>query len=87
MKHCSIIGCPGEYVNQKISHMVKQGGQNVQDPGVVIIESVPADVCRVCGDTLLDIETVERIEDLLRNPGRPAHTVPAYEMPCKAMAA
>lgn len=81
MKKCSIHGCPGEYSKQEISHMVTMGGKPV------IIENVPADVCQVCGDTLLDIETVDAIDRLLANPGQPAHTVPAYAMPEKAMAA
>ncbi|OGR08049.1 MAG: hypothetical protein A2511_17650 [Deltaproteobacteria bacterium RIFOXYD12_FULL_50_9] len=81
MKHCSIHGCPGEYFKQVINHLVTMSGKPV------IIENVPAEVCQVCGDTLLDIETAEAIEGLLANPGQPVHTVPAYAMPEKAMAA
>lgn len=81
MKHCSISGCPGEYAIQKVPHMVKH------DDHMVLIENVPAEVCSVCGDTLLDIGTIEAIEILLQNPGPPVHTVPAYEMPIKEIAA
>ncbi|MBU0908337.1 MAG: YgiT-type zinc finger protein [Proteobacteria bacterium] len=81
MKHCSIHGCPGEYVKQAINHLVTLGGKPV------IIENVPAEVCQVCGDTLLDIETVVAIDTLLTNPGPPLHSVPVYAMPEKTMAA
>ena len=81
MKHCSIQGCPGEYAREEINHLVALSGKPV------IIENVPADVCQVCGDTLLDIDTVAAIDRLLANPGPPVHTIPAYSMPEKALAA
>jgi len=81
MKKCSIQGCPGDYSNQEINHLVTLGGKPV------IIENVPAEVCRVCGDTLLDIEIVEAIDNLLANPGQPVHTIPAYVLPEKRLAA
>ena len=81
MKKCSIQGCPGEYAKTEINHLVTLGGKPV------IIENVPAAVCQVCGDTLLDIETVEAIDKLLANPGPPVHSIPAYSMPEKALAA
>lgn len=81
MKHCSINGCPGTYENKNISHMIKHGGQTI------IIEKVPADVCRVCGDILLALDTIEAIDRILENPGNPDHTAPVYEMPGKAITA
>jgi len=81
MKRCSITGCPGEYTHQRINYMVQMGGKTV------IIENVPADVCQFCGDTLLDITTVEAIDKMLENPGQPVHTAPVYEMPEKSIAA
>ncbi|MEA2083537.1 MAG: YgiT-type zinc finger protein [Thermodesulfobacteriota bacterium] len=81
MKECTIKGCPGSYEGKNISHMVNHNNQTI------IIENVPADVCHICGDTLLSLETVEVIEKMLSNPGEPDHTAPVYEMPGKAKAA
>lgn len=81
MKHCSIKGCPGEYEDKAISHLVNHEGKTI------IIENVPASVCPVCGDTLLTLDTVEAIEKMLLSLGEPDHTAPVYEMPLKVKAA
>ena len=70
---CSIDGCPGEYAEGSVMHMVRHRGQ------VVVIDHVPADVCSVCGDVLLKPETVRRIESLLQDRHQPVRTVPLYE--------
>ena len=46
---------------------------------VIVIDHVPADVCSVCGDVLLNSDTVRRIEGLLQEKHQPASTVPLYE--------
>ena len=51
---------------------------------MVVIENVPVEVCSVCGDVLLSISTVEAIEAMLKNPGKPLRMAPVYEMPGKA---
>lgn len=66
---CSIQGCPGEYESRRIAHTVRHLGR------VVVIDHVPADVCSVCGDVLLEPQTVRRIEELLRTSEAPAATV------------
>ena len=70
---CSIQGCPGEYEQREIVHTVRHRGE------VVVIDRVPAEVCSLCGDTLLRPETVRHLEALLRRPAAPARTVPLYE--------
>ena len=70
---CSIDGCPGEYEAKNIMHTVRHHGQ------VIVIDHVPADVCSFCGDTLLNLDTVQRIESLLEEERQPAATVPLYE--------
>jgi YgiT-type zinc finger domain-containing protein len=75
MSNCSIRSCPGHYEARHITHMVKRGGS------VVVLENVPAQVCDLCGDTLLPLSTVETIEAMLQDPGTPVRTVPVYEMP------
>jgi len=81
MKNCTVQGCPGTYETKTITHMVQHDGETI------LIEGVPAEVCSVCGDVLLSLETVEHIEKLLQHPGIPAHTAPVYEMPENAPAA
>jgi len=44
---CTIQGCPGEYEERLIVHTVRHNGQ------VIVIDHVPAEVCRICGDVLL----------------------------------
>ena len=70
---CSITGCPGEYEERHIVHTVHHGDH------IIVINHVPAEVCSVCGDTLLKPETVRRIELLVRTPTQPVGTVPLYE--------
>ena len=70
---CSIAGCPGEYERKPIVHTVRHHGQ------VIIIDHVPAEVCDVCGDVLLEPETVRRIERLLDAQPEPRQTAPVYD--------
>ena len=81
MKKCSIKGCPGHYEKKDITHVVNKHGQ------IIIIENVPAEVCTVCGDTLLTLDVVRALEKFLANPGEPSKSAPVYEMPSKEMAA
>lgn len=58
-----------------LTHIVQQDGETI------LIENVPANVCTVCGDVLLSLETVERIEKLLQHPETPVHTALVYKIP------
>jgi YgiT-type zinc finger domain-containing protein len=69
---CSIKGCPGGYEPSVITHTVRQDGH------VVVIDHVPAEVCDVCGDTLLQPKTLRQLETLLKR-AQPASSVPLYE--------
>jgi YgiT-type zinc finger domain-containing protein len=73
MMNCTIEGCPGAYEKRLIVHTVRFRGQ------VMVIDHVPAEVCSVCGDVLLQPETIRRIEELLKTAAQPAGTVPLYE--------
>ena len=70
---CSIERCPGGYERRKVMHTVRYNGQ------VVVVDRVPADVCSLCGDVLLELDTVRRLEELLRSKDQPASTAPLYE--------
>lgn len=70
---CSLQGCSGEYEDREITHTVKHRGR------VLVIDHVPAEVCTVCGDVLLQPDTVRHIEALLREETAPVGSVPLYE--------
>ena len=70
---CSIKGCPGEYEKQNIVHTVRY------EDKVRVIDHVPAEVCSVCGDVLLNPTTVRHIENILSSSKSPTRTVPLYE--------
>lgn len=71
--NCSIQGCPGEYEKREIVHTVRFRGE------IIVFDRVPAEVCSVCGDTLLAPETVRRIESLLKAKRRPSKSAPVFE--------
>jgi YgiT-type zinc finger domain-containing protein len=70
---CSIKGCTGEYEDRLIVHTVRQGND------VLVIENVPAEVCSVCGDTLLKPDTIQHIEMLLKQRVKPRKMAPMYQ--------
>ena len=70
---CSFDGCQGQYEAKHITHTVRRDGK------VLVIDHVPAEVCSSCGDVLLNLETIRRIERLLEEDRQPATTVPLYE--------
>lgn len=49
---CVLQDCPGECEERRITHAAKHRGR------IVVIDHVPAEVCTVCGDVLLNPETV-----------------------------
>ena len=70
---CSIQGCPGNYEEESILHTAQRRDE------VFVFEHVPAEVCSVCGDTVLKPETARRLEQLLADRQKPDRMVPAYE--------
>lgn len=71
--NCSIRGCPGELERRTITHTVRHQGR------LLVIDHVPAEVCRVCGEALLAPETIRRIQQILDAQPTPSSTVPLYE--------
>lgn len=55
---CSIRGCPGHYEAARILQTLRKGGE------IVLIQHMPAEVCDVCGDTLIAPDTIRHIEKL-----------------------
>lgn len=70
---CSLTGCPGEYEPQAITHTVRHAGRPY------VVDHVPADVCSVCGDTLLSLAAAERIDEIVPGDARPAASIPLFE--------
>lgn len=70
---CSIQGCTGEYENREIVHTVRYRGE------IIVFDRVPAEVCSICGDTLLAPETVRQIERVLKLNRKPSKSAPVYE--------
>lgn len=70
---CSFSGCPGEYEERKIVHIVRYRGK------VMVIDHVPAEVCTVCGDVLLRPAVIRHIDALLCKKAQPMSTVLLYE--------
>jgi YgiT-type zinc finger domain-containing protein len=70
---CSIQGCPGHYDSKLIVHTLQRGSE------IFVFERVPAEVCSVCGDTLLAPATIRQLEKLLHTQSKPRRTAPVYE--------
>jgi YgiT-type zinc finger domain-containing protein len=70
---CRISGCPGDYVQRRILHAVRNRGE------VVVFDGVPAEVCDRCGDTLFAPETVRRLEELAKSNIPPQDYAPIFQ--------
>ncbi|GKT07069.1 YgiT-type zinc finger protein [Desulforhabdus sp. TSK] len=75
MKKCSIQSCPGMYEERRIAHVVKYHGE------MIVFDNVLVEVCSVCGDVLMSLETAEAMEAVLANLGKPNRSAPVYELP------
>ncbi len=72
---CSIENCPGEYQEQLISQVFTRHGESI------VIENIPAKVCDLCGDTVLDWAAVERLWQTLDTQPKPRKFLPVYSYP------
>ena len=70
---CSIQGCPGEYEEKMIIHVVTRGDE------IYVFDNVPAEVCFICGDTLLKPDTIRTLEKRMKEKKQPTRFVPLYE--------
>lgn len=70
---CSIQGCPGEYEERMITHVVTHGGE------IYVFDHVPAEVCSICGDTLLKPDTIRKLEAQMQAKPQPERFIPLYE--------
>lgn len=65
--------CDGDYEEATISESYKHRGRTV------VVENIPARVCFRCGDTLVQEETLQRIQLLLDQEAQGA--APLYRYP------
>jgi hypothetical protein len=70
---CSIQGCPGEYDEKMIVHVVMHHDE------IYLFDHVPAEVCSICGDTLLKPDTIRKLERQMKARQQPERFVPVYE--------
>lgn len=62
---CRVAGCAGHYEERPLAHRSRVGDQ------LIVIDGVPAAVCSVCGDVLLEPGTERTIDAMLRLEGVP----------------
>ena len=74
LKKCPL--CGGSLEERRITHAQQYQGR------IVILENVPAEVCRQCGEVLLRPGVLERLQDLVWTEGTPKRTaqVPVYDL-------
>lgn len=63
------------FIHEKVTYTVEVDGK------LIVIENVPARVCLETGEQLFSAETVERIQQLIRNKQKPTRVmeVPVFE--------
>lgn len=68
MKRCSVCGHT-EFLKETLEEVFRVDGH------LVVVESVPAEICGRCGEATFDRETVERVRALVHAGKRPARRV------------
>ncbi len=73
-KKCRI--CGGELQKKTITHAQEYEGK------IIILENVPAEVCRRCGEVLLRPEVLEKVQALVWSKAAPKRrqSVPVYDL-------
>ena len=74
MRKCPL--CGGELEEKTITHAQSYRGK------IYILENVPAEVCRQCGEVLLYPKVLKRMQQLVWSETAPSHTreVPVYDL-------
>lgn len=68
-------GYPGQYGEEQITQALRFG-----DGRVIVIDTISALVCDICGDTLIDPDAAEAIEQIKADPPAPSALVPLYRL-------
>ena len=74
LKNCRL--CGGNLEEKTITHPQQYEGK------IIILENVPAEVCRNCGDVLIAPSVVKRLQQLVWSKKDPTRTdeVPVYDL-------
>jgi len=74
MRRCPL--CGGELEDRTVTHPQEYRGK------IIILENVPAEVCRQCGEVLLRPEIVEKMQKAVWFDAAPKRTtrVPVYDL-------
>jgi len=70
---CAVAGCSGEYKERFITQFFTRGGQ------AIVVEDIPAEVCDVCGDTLLAPGVVEQMVKIDVREKEPVKFAPVFK--------
>jgi len=68
MFKCHVCGST-EGQEERVSEVFRIDGQ------LVLVENIPAMVCRRCGETIFSRETVEAVRQLVHGQGKPVKSV------------
>ncbi|TAK34943.1 MAG: YgiT-type zinc finger protein [Chloroflexota bacterium] len=69
---CTLRDCSGEYQERRVSQVFTRDGQSF------VVEGIPAMVCDVCGDTILNWSTVDRLLRAIEVRPEPEKFLPVY---------
>jgi len=74
VKKCPL--CGGELEERKVTHPQDYKGK------IVILENVPAEVCRQCGEVLLRPDVLERVQQAVWSQAAPSRMtpIPVYDL-------
>lgn len=74
MKTCPL--CGGELEEKIVTHPQEYKGK------IIILENVPAELCRQCGEVLLRPDILERVQEVVWSEVAPKRTasVPMYDL-------
>lgn len=74
MKRCPL--CGGEHEEKVITYPQEYKGK------IIILENVPAEVCRQCGEVLLRPDVLEKVQELVWSEAAAQRTtcVPTYDL-------
>lgn len=71
---CIVQGCPGEMEQRRIVHTF------VRDGKPIVIEDLPAQVCPVCGYTVLDVRVLDMLFALDPATESPVSLAPVFRL-------
>lgn len=74
MTQCIVQGCPGEMEQRRIVHTFMRDGQPL------VVEDLPAQVCQVCGYTVLDLYVLDKLFALDPQTDLPVSHAPVFRL-------